>query len=1016
MLSFTRVEGHRAALCAARWALVAILFVSASSPARQTGHTPISLEDLRIDVPRDSSREIAYTNKEAGVFYTETNGRLRSAWQGWRVMSTEIMKGYSITLDGAPLLPATSRAAVFPHQIVRSYPNGVTETVTLVDSVNAIVVELDNVAARRLLVRPLFSPRADEFITKVLDGVLLVARKSRLTRSPAEDYPVWLGIAMTTPARAAPGARTGEGIAPAGLQGVMHQSKTTVAIVLGETETQTAALAANIAAHARARIASRSSRMERLLNRSYARTGNARFDKALRWAKISLDALVMHQLKRGIFAGLPWFDNYWGRDSFIALSGATLVTGSFGDAREILLSFAEWQDTNASQTTYGRIPNLVTTSSIAYNTADGTPRFVIALDEYARSSGDTDFARRLWPVVRRSIDGTLRYHADSLGFLLHGDAESWMDAAGPEGPWSPRGDRANDVQELWYRQLTIGVRFAQTAGDPERANRYERAAELLRSHFSRQFVDTASGLIADHLRPDGTRDGQLRPNQLFVDALASDGVKRSVFDRVTRELVYPYGVASLSQNDEEFHPYHHYSPAYVQDAAYHNGIVWTWLAGTWIERASGCGLSDLAFRVTENMEHQILDRGAVGTLSELLDAAPRPGEREPRLSGTYSQAWSLAEFTRTFYQAYCGVRVDATLRRIELSPALPGRLGQADFDVAMGDESIHVAYRPSADSISVHLTGHLLRSPLTVAIRSSFPHAETRTAEMELAPEHPLSLTLTRDAVISVGEGGARPLPVRTIAAVEGTVGDLTLASPVVRTSLKALRGPSYRVLAHAEIKRSNPRATLLCDMTDPPWDDSTYQYPQTRNLLPGSLDITRFTLRADERNAYFSLVFRNLSNPGWHPEYGFQLTCAAIAVDKEGRGAREVGMNSLYRFDSSFAYETMVFVGGGLRVLNDSGAVLAEYLPVPGDEHDPLGSTRTKTISFSLPLELLGKPRSSWRYAVLVGCQDDHGGAGVGEFRSVEATAKEWTGGGKRSPQLPNVYDQILPPNGRHH
>jgi carbohydrate-binding DOMON domain-containing protein len=143
-------------------------------------------------------------------------------------------------------------------------------------------------------------------------------------------------------------------------------------------------------------------------------------------------------------------------------------------------------------------------------------------------------------------------------------------------------------------------------------------------------------------------------------------------------------------------------------------------------------------------------------------------------------------------------------------------------------------------------------------------------------------------------------------------------------------------------------------------------------------------------------------------------LTFAAIAIDNNGTGSREVGMNSLFRFDSSFAYKTIVFVGGGLRVMNDSGAVLAEYLPASGDERNPLGSIHTKTVSFSLPLDLLGKPLPSWRYAVLVGCQDDHGGAGIGEFRSVEAEAKEWTGGGKRFPGDPNVYDVLISPE--HH
>src|SRR5207249_115343 len=188
----------------------------------------------------------------------------------------------------------------------------------------------------------------------------------------------------------------------------------------------------------------------------------------------------------------------------------------------------------------------------------------------------------------------------------------------------------------------------------------------LRRNFLEKFVDRGNRLIFDHLQTDGTPDRQFRPNQLFdfdiLDAQIpwEESLGVDLFARITRELVYSHGVGSLSKEDSNFHPYHHYMPYYVQDAAYHNGIVWTWLAGKWIDVAAEYGLHDLAFQVTDNMAGQILGRGAVGTLSELVDAAPRPGEPEPRLSGTYSQAWSLAEFIRNFYQSYLGITVRET--------------------------------------------------------------------------------------------------------------------------------------------------------------------------------------------------------------------------------------------------------------------------------------------------------------------------------------------------------------------
>jgi carbohydrate-binding DOMON domain-containing protein len=244
----------------------------------------------------------------------------------------------------------------------------------------------------------------------------------------------------------------------------------------------------------------------------------------------------------------------------------------------------------------------------------------------------------------------------------------------------------------------------------------------------------------------------------------------------------------------------------------------------------------------------------------------------------------------------------------------------------------------------------------------------------------------------------------------------IALATPTIRPGLQSLKGLSHRLLTHAEAKAADTSASVLYDVQDPEGDDKgtgSYVYPLTPLLKPGSLDITRFTVSADEKYAYFKLRFRNLSNPGWHPEYGFQLTYVAIAIDKDGKpgsGSKVVGMNSNYSLDPKFAYEAIIYIGGSVRVADSKGVILAEYIPVAGDEKNPLGSTQTKEIGFSIPVDVLGNPGTTWRYTVLVGCQDDHGGAGIGDFRSVESAAKEWTGGGRKKPSDSNVYDVIFP------
>ena len=996
--------------------LLTVLLASCARNELATG--PATLDDLTIEV-FGKSRELGYTNKEAGFFYTETNAANRTGWEGWHVMSRKLMDDYVITMDSRPLSKSDVQLAlVKPDQFTRAYRIGVQETVTLLDSVNAIVIELDKIKADSVSLQPLFGDigREEDCTVRFTDNGVLMANNGHLRRTPKEDYPAWVGICFTQgPVESARlPHHQGRLFAPAFIKTSVRNGKAVAILVAGDTEDATASLLESVSKSYRRRIADRRKRLEQVLNRALVRTSDPTFDKALSWAILSMDALIMNQGgQKGIFAGLPWFSNYWGRDSFISLPGATLVTGDFNDAREILRSFARWQDTNPRSPTYGRIPNLITPTSTIYNTADGTPWFVLALGDYATMSGDTALVKELYPVVSRSIEGTLR-KVDKNGLMTHGDAETWMDAVGPNGPWSPRGNRANDIQALWYKQLLTASWMANMTGRQKDFTEWFSYAEQVRSSFNRLFVDTTRGLIFDHLTADGTPNRQFRPNQLFtLDLVDNAAAQFNAFRSVTKSLVYPYGVASLSQDDPNFHPFHHYPPYYVQDAAYHNGVVWTWLAGPWISAATKFGYTDLAWQVTRNMTHQILERGAVGTLSELLDAVPRTGEKEPRVSGTFSQAWSLAEFIRVAYQDYLGVRIDAAEGKIELQPSLPPGITETSFTIPFGPHRISVSYHSSPSEGIITLASPPSAPMIDVVVSWRLEGSEHNFAYV-LNPGTQATIAVDPDQVSVEDPLGPRVNQLNLRRVVEDSAGTspLRLAVPTIHPGLKALRPPPYRILTHQEISVRNERARVLLDASDPAGDDrgtGSYIYPTTPNLKPGSLDLTHIQISADENNAYVRLTFRNLSNPGWHPEYGFQLTMAAIAIDKDGRagsGGVRIGHNSGFVLPRTNAYETLILVGGGVQVEDAQGRLLASYAPAPGDETNPIGDTSTNTVSFALPIDLLGTPSLGWRYTVIVGAQDDHGGAGIGDFRAVGKTAQEWSGGGKIHERDPNVYD----------
>ncbi len=425
---------------------------------------------------------------------------------------------------------------------------------------------------------------------------------------------------------------------------------------------------------------------------------------------------------------------------------------------------------------------------------------------------------------------------------------------------------------------------------------------------------------------------------------------------------------------------------------------------------------ELAYTVTDGMVHQILERGAVGTISELLDAAPRPGESAPRLSGTFSQAWSLAEFLRTTYRSYLGVRVDATSRQVWLRPRLPKALEGATFDLSIGDESIRISYAGTSRVGRVTLTPRTLAEPVAVNVTWTLPEGQERSVHLSLPAQGSVEVSLASDNASAETSDGTL-LPVDTqIQEVsrDSLLASCTLATPRLAAGLRSLLGPSYELLPHPTIKADPASAQILVSVEDPEGDDrgpGTYTYPSTTHLRPGSLDLTGFTVKSSDSLVHFELTFRALSNPGWHPEYGFQLTFAAIAVDTDGAagsGRALVERNARYRLKRGREYERIIFVGGGVQIEDAAGTILGAYMPRAGDERHPLGNAAQGVLSFSVPSRMLGTPSKHWRYTVLVGAQDDHGGAGLGEFRSVEKEGGEWIGGGKGRGDEANVYDVL--------
>lgn len=432
-------------------------------------------------------------------------------------------------------------------------------------------------------------------------------------------------------------------------------------------------------------ILDRKDRMQELVNSNSLMTNNDDLDKSMAWMMLTADELVTRQHGGwGIYAGFPWFTDFWGRDMFIAMPGTVLCPGQFDVAKNILLSFAKYQDLDKKSPTYGRVPNRLNLEGILYNTTDGTPRFVMQVLDYLKYTGDVAFLKSIYNNVKVATDAALDLYVDDRGYLTHADADTWMDAKRQgKYPCSPRGNRAVDIQALWFCQLESAAKIADCLGKKSDADRWRKAAEKLKGNFQKDFV--VDGQLVDHLNADGTADRQLRPNTMFAYSLIdSDSVKREDIRKIWSRLTYPWGVSSLDQMDNQFHPYHEQWHRYHKDDAYHNGTVWLWLNGMAMQRMIEFGQEDEAYKLLENMNRQALKDGAVGSLSECADAWCRPGQVWSRRSGTFLQSWSNSEQLRVWSQYFLGVRPNLLDGVLVVAPRIPSELNNVETTVAIG--------------------------------------------------------------------------------------------------------------------------------------------------------------------------------------------------------------------------------------------------------------------------------------------------------------------------------------------
>jgi predicted glycogen debranching enzyme len=360
-------------------------------------------------------------------------------------------------------------------------------------------------------------------------------------------------------------------------------------------------------------------------------------------------------LGKTVIAGYPWFSD-WGRDTMIALPGLCMATGRYDVAASILRTFSKF-------VSEGMLPNRFPDGGEVpeYNTVDATLWYFIAIHRYLNSTDDQALRSELYPVLKDIIEWHLRgtrynIHMDQTdGLLFSGEPGvqlTWMDAKVGDWVVTPRTGKCVEINALWFNALCIMKAIANQEQDAHAAQRYATLAELVANSFTERFWFEQGGYLFDVIDdPNITidangerRDASLRPNQIFAISLPfpllDNGRARRVVELCARELWTPVGMRSLAVTDPRYVTNYRGGPL-QRDGAYHQGTVWSWLLGPFIE-------AHLRVYADTNVARNYIDGMAVhlraacvGQVSEIFD-----GDAPFTPRGCVAQAWGVAEILR----------------------------------------------------------------------------------------------------------------------------------------------------------------------------------------------------------------------------------------------------------------------------------------------------------------------------------------------------------------------------------
>lgn len=384
-----------------------------------------------------------------------------------------------------------------------------------------------------------------------------------------------------------------------------------------------------------------------LLSNASIKTGIEGIDELFKWSVIGIEKLSFEsKIGFGIFAGYPWFTQFWGRDSGWTIP-AIVDYGNFEAARKALKTLVSFQSND------GEIPNQIFLNGVpSFGSADATPLWVSALNHYVLNSGDTFFLEDVEENLIDAISWCRERSLDGDGLLESTGRGTWMDTIERDG-------KPIEVQAIWLKSLMDARKLLEIL--KKEMVSFSEIKKIGKS-IEKEFWDDSAGFYFDRIKWK-FKDSKKTVNSIFPVLFGISKSPLSVIQRIeSGEFTSKFGVRSVSKNESIFNP-----------IGYHTGSVWGWITGL-----VACA-EFLNNRPEKGIEYlytlkSMMGRRCIGSLDEAWGAE----SGDPVLSkglvyepSAVLQAWGFGSVVRCVDECMLGLRVNALENSIIVSASLP---------------------------------------------------------------------------------------------------------------------------------------------------------------------------------------------------------------------------------------------------------------------------------------------------------------------------------------------------------